>query len=90
MGVYVFFIIVVVRLIKVILLKVEFVVLECYVWEIKKGINLEFKVEGKLDIYYVQVYVIEFSIDMEIYLLNICVIYFNCNGELLVGRYVDI
>ena len=44
-------------------------------WEIKKGTNLEFKVEGKLDTYHAQVYATESSIDMETHSLNIRAIY---------------
>ena len=58
--------------------------------EIKKGTNLEFKVEGKLDTYHAQVYATESSIDMETHSLNIRAIYPNRNGELLAGRYADI
>ena len=47
---------VVARLTKVTPLKVEFAVPERYAREIKKGTNLEFKVEGKLDTYHAQVY----------------------------------
>lgn len=56
----------------------------------KKGTNLEFKVEGKLDTYHAQVYATESSIDMETHSLNIRAIYPNRNGELLAGRYADI
>ena len=71
-------------------LKVEFAVPERYAREIKKGTNLEFKVEGKLDTYHAQVYATESSIDMETHSLNIRAIYPNRNGELLAGRYADI
>ena len=53
---------VVARLTKVTPLKVEFAVPERYAREIKKGTNLEFKVEGKLDTYHAQVYATESSI----------------------------
>ena len=81
---------VVARLTKVTPLKVEFAVPERYAREIKKGTNLEFKVEGKLDTYHAQVYATESSIDMETHSLNIRAIYPNRNGELLAGRYADI
>lgn len=81
---------VVARLTKVTPLKIEFAVPERYAREIKKGTNLEFKVEGKLDTYHAQVYATESSIDMETHSLNIRAIYPNRNGELLAGRYADI
>ena len=81
---------VVARLTKVTPLKVEFAVPERYAREIKKGTNLEFKVEGRLDTYHAQVYATESSIDMETHSLNIRAIYPNRNGELLAGRYADI
>ena len=81
---------VVAKLTKVTPLKVEFAVPERYAREIKKGTNLEFKVEGKLDTYHAQVYATESSIDMETHSLNIRAIYPNRNGELLAGRYADI
>lgn len=81
---------VVARLTKVTPLKVEFAVPERYAREIKKGTNLEFKVEGKLEAYRAQVYATESSIDMETHSLNIRAIYPNRNGELLAGRYADI
>ena len=81
---------VVAKLTKVTPLKVEFAVPERYAREIKKGTNLEFKVEGKLDTYHAQVYATESSIDMETHSLNIRAIYRNRNGELLAGRYADI
>ena len=55
---------VVARLTKVTPLKVEFAVPERYAREIKKGTNLEFKVEGRLDTYHAQVYATESSIDL--------------------------
>ena len=62
---------VVARLTKVTPLKVEFAVPERYAREIKKGTNLEFKVEGKLDTYHAQVYATESSIDMETHSLSL-------------------
>lgn len=58
-GFYVLFIIIVVKLIKIIFLKIEFFVFECYVSQVKKGINFNFELEGKLSFFFVKVYVIE-------------------------------
>ena len=81
---------VVAKLTKVIPLKVEFAVPERYAREIKKGMNLDFRVEGRLNAYPAQVYATESSLDMETHSLNIRAIYPNRNGELLPGRYADI
>lgn len=81
---------IVAKLTKVTPLKVEFAVPERYAREIKKGTNLDFKVEGKLNSYPAQVYATESSLDMETHSLTIRAIYPNRNGELLAGRYADI
>ena len=52
--------------------------------------NLDFRVEGRLNAYPAQVYATESSLDMETHSLNIRAIYPNRNGELLPGRYADI
>ena len=81
---------VVAKLTKVSPLKVEFAVPERHAREIKKGMNLDFRVEGRLNAYPAQVYATESSLDMETHSLNIRAIYPNRNGELLPGRYADI
>lgn len=81
---------VVAKLTKVSPLKVEFAVPERYAREVKKGTNLDFKVEGKLEAYHAQVYATESSLDPETHSLTIRAIYPNRNGELLAGRYADI
>lgn len=81
---------VVAKLTKVSPLKVEFAVPERYAREVKKGTNLDFKVEGKLEAYHAQVYATESSLDLETHSLTIRAIYPNRNGELLAGRYTDI
>ena len=81
---------VVAKLTKVSPRKVEFAVPERYAREIKKGMNLDFRVEGRLNAYPAQVYATESSLDMETHSLNIRAIYPNRNGELLPGRYADI
>lgn len=81
---------VVAKLTKVTPLKVEFSVPERYAREIKKGTNLDFHVEGKLNAYQAQVYATESSLDLETHSLTVRAIYPNRNGELLPGRYTDI
>ena len=68
---------VVAKLTKVSPLKVEFAVPERYAREIKKGMNLDFRVEGRLNAYPAQVYATESSLDMETHSLNIRAIYPN-------------
>ena len=70
---------VVAKLTKVSPLKVEFAVPERYAREIKKGMNLDFRVEGRLNAYPAQVYATESSLDMETHSLNIRAIYPNRN-----------
>lgn len=81
---------VVAKLTKVTPLKVEFSVPERYAREIKKGTNLEFKIEGKLKAYQAQVYATESSLDAETHSLTIRALYPNRHNELLPGRYTDI
>lgn len=81
---------VVAKLTKVTPLKVEFAVPERYAREIKKGTNLDFRVDGKLDAYHAQVYATESGLDPETHSLTIRAIYPNRNAELMAGRYANI
>lgn len=78
------------KLTKVSPLKVEFSVPERYAREIKKGTNLDFKIEGKLNVFHAQVYATEASLDVETHTLTVRALYPNRNGELLPGRYTGI
>ena len=71
-------------------IKIEFSVPERYAGDIKKGTNLEFKVDGKLSPFYAQVYATESSLDATTHTLSVRAIYPNTNGELMSGRYADI
>ena len=71
-------------------LKVEFAVPERYARQIRKGTNLTFKIEGKLEEFKAQVYATESSIDPETHTLTVRAIYPNHNGLLLPGRYADV
>lgn len=71
-------------------IKIEFSVPEKNANDIKKGTNLEFKVDGKLHPYEAQVYATESSLDASTHTLSVRAIYPNENGELISGRYADI
>lgn len=81
---------VIAKLTKITPLKVEFAVPERYARQIKKGTNLFFKIEGRLDAFNAQVYATESSINPETHTLTVRALYPNTNGELLPGRYADI
>ena len=82
--------VVVAKLTRITPLKVEFAVPERYARQIRKGANLSFKVEGKLDAYQAQVYATESRIDPSNPTLHVRAIYPNNQGELLPGRYASI
>lgn len=71
-------------------IKIEFSVPEKNANDIKKGTNLEFKVDGKLHPFEAQVYATESSLDAATHTLSVRAIYPNENGELISGRYADI
>ncbi len=81
---------VIAKLTKITPLKVEFAVPERYARQIRKGTNLTFKIEGKLEEFKAQVYATESSIDPETHTLTVRAIYPNHNGPLLPGRYADV
>ena len=71
-------------------IKVEFSVPERYAGEVKKGTNLIFTVDGKLNAFNAQVYATEASLDPETHTLLVRALYPNANGELLSGQYAGI
>lgn len=71
-------------------IKIEFSVPERYASDIKKGANLEFKVDGKLAPYSAKVYATESSLDATTHTLSVRAIYPNTDRELMSGRYADI
>ena len=81
---------VVAKLTKIAPLKVEFSVPERYATQIKKGTNLTFKVEGKLDAFNAQVYAVESAIDPDLHQFTARALYPNTNRALLPGRYANI
>lgn len=81
---------VVAKLTSVTPIKVEFSVPERYAGEVKKGTNLEFSVDSKLEAFKAQVYATEASLDAETHTLLVRALYPNENGELLSGQYAGI
>lgn len=71
-------------------IKIEFSVPERYANDVKKGTNLEFKVDGELKPYTAKVYATESSLDAETHTLTVRAIYPNSDGKLKSGRYADI
>ena len=71
-------------------IKIEFSVAERYSSDVKKGANLEFRVDGKLDTFKAQVYATESSLEAETRSLLVRARYANTNGELMPGQYADI
>ena len=81
---------VVAKLTKIAPLKVEFSVPERYAKQIKKGTNLNFSVEGKLDAFGAQVYAVESAIDPNLHQFTARALYPNVNHILLPGRYTSV
>lgn len=81
---------VVAKLTKMNPLKVEFSVPERYAQEVRKGTNLDFKVDGYLDPFQAQVYATESALDIGTHTLTVRALYPNASHELQPGRYTDI
>lgn len=81
---------IVAKLTKITPLKVEFSVPERYARQITKGMNLSFKIDGRLDSFDAQVYATESRIEEETHTLTVRALYPNKQGELLPGRYASI
>lgn len=81
---------IVAKLTKITPLKVEFSVPERYASQIKKGTNLDFRIEGKLDAFKAQVYAVESAIDPNLHQFTARALYPNTNRALLPGRYTSI
>ena len=81
---------IVAKLTKVSPLKVEFSVPERYASQIKKGTNLNFRIEGKLDAFSAKVYAVESTIDPNLHQYTARALYPNTNRALLPGRYTSI
>ena len=79
---------IVAKLTKISPLKVEFSVPERYAGEVKRGANLIFNLEGKLDGFPAKVYATESKIS-DMHTLTVRALYPNSNGSILPGRYVS-
>lgn len=80
---------IVAKLTKISPLKVEFSVPERYAGQVKKGANLTFKLEGKLDEFDAKVYATESRLS-DMHTLTIRALFPNANGAILPGRYASI
>lgn len=81
---------IVAKLTKISPLKVEFAVPERYANDMKKGINLDFFIEGELNAYQAKVYAVESTVDQQLHQLTVRAIYPNHDQTLLPGRYASI
>ena len=81
---------IVAKLTKITPLKVEFSVPERYASQIKKGTDLNFRIEGKLDAFSAKVYAVESTIDPNLHQYTARALYPNTNRALLPGRYTSI
>ena len=81
---------IVAKLTKITPLKVEFSVPERYASQIKKGTNLNFRIEGKLDAFSAKVYAVESTIDPNLHQFTARALYPNTNRALLPCRYTSI
>ena len=81
---------IVAKLTKVVPLKVEFSVPERYASQIRKGTNLNFKIDGKEDALAAKVYAVESAINPNSHTFTARALYPNTNRALLPGRYASI
>lgn len=81
---------IVAKLTKISPLKVEFAVPERYANDMKKGINLDFFIEGELNAYQAKVYAVESTVDQQLHQLTVRALYPNHDQTLLPGRYASI
>ena len=71
-------------------IKIEFSVAERYAADVKKGTNLQFRVDGNLNTFAAQVYATEPTLEAETRSLLVRARYANSKGELMPGQYADI
>lgn len=81
---------VVAKLTKISPLKVEFSVPERYASQIRKGVNMDFSVEGYLSSFHAQVYAVESSINKDQHVFTARGLYNNADHKLLPGQYASI
>ncbi len=80
----------IVRLVKVKPLKIEFAIPEKYAGQLKPGFPIEFKIEGKQEVFRASVYAIDPKIDINTRTVVVRALYPNRNEELKPGRFTSI
>lgn len=81
---------VVAKLTKISPLKIEFSVPERYATQIRKGVNMDFTVEGHQEPFHAQVYAVESSVNRDQHVFTARGLYANTNHRLLPGQYSSI
>lgn len=81
---------VVAQLTKIQPLKVEFSVPERYASQIRKGVNMDFTVEGHQQAFHAQVYAVESSVNKDQHVFTARGLYANSDRRLLPGQYASI
>lgn len=81
---------VVAKLTKVNPLKIEFSVPERYATQIRKGVNMDFTVEGFQEAFHAQVYAVESAVDKDQHVFTARGLYANSSRRLLPGQYASI
>lgn len=81
---------VVAKLTKVRPLKVEFSVPERYANQIRKGVNMDFNVEGFESKFHAQVYAVESAVNKDQHVFTARGLYSNSDGKLMPGLYASI
>lgn len=81
---------IVAKLTKITPLKIEFSVPERYASQIRKGVNMDFSVEGHSQPFHAQVYAVESSVDRDQHVFTARGLYANANRKLLPGQYASI
>ena len=82
--------VIVARLTKISPLKIEFSVPERYASQIRKGVNMDFMVEGNTEAFHAQVYAVESSVNKDQHVFTARGLYANANHRLLPGQYASI
>lgn len=81
---------IVAKLTKVSPLKVEFSVPERYANQIRKGVNMDFSIEGYESPFHAQVYAVESSVDKDQHVFTARGLYANSDHKLKPGQYASI
>ena len=81
---------VVAQLTKISPLKVEFSVPERYATQIRRGVNMDFTVEGHQHPFHAQVYAVESSVNRDQHVFTARGLYANSDHRLLPGQYASI